>query len=103
MSITPLQRLLPPAYEDGFTLPRKSESGNDLPSARLVSITTRSTRPALDPNFTSLLVAFGQFLDHDLDLVPVQSKYLPHTVTDLNSFIAFGNVNLRLPNLNIYI
>ena len=43
MSATPLQRLLPPDYEDGFSLPRVSVSGSQLKSSRLISRTTTTT------------------------------------------------------------
>ena len=44
------------------------------PIRRLVSITTRNNTINEDPNFTAMLVAFGQFLDHDLDHIPISSK-----------------------------
>ena len=75
-SFTPLQRVLDSDYSDGFTLPRVAKNGQDLPSARLISTTTRFNEIVEDPNFTSLLVAFGQFLDHDTDHVPISSKFL---------------------------
>ena len=73
-SFTPLQRILGNAYGDGLTLPRVNSKGQPLPSTRLVSTTARFTQVNEDPNFTALLVAFGQFLDHDLDHVPLSSK-----------------------------
>lgn len=73
-SFTPLQRILGNAYADGLTLPRVNSRGQRLPSTRLVSTTARFNTVNEDPNFTALLVAFGQFLDHDLDHVPLSSK-----------------------------
>ncbi len=74
MSFTPVQRVLDADYADGFMLPRARSNGGPLPSTRLVSITTRNTTVNEDPNFTAMLVAFGQFLDHDLDHIPISSK-----------------------------
>ena len=34
MSFTPVQRVLPPAYADGFMLPRARKNGKPLPSTR---------------------------------------------------------------------
>lgn len=73
-SLTPLQRILDNDYADGLMLPRVDARGQELPSARFVSTTTRFNQVNEDPNFTALLMAFGQFLDHDLDHVPIRGK-----------------------------
>ncbi|XP_032897244.1 peroxidasin homolog [Amblyraja radiata] len=75
-SLIAFQRLLKPVYENGFNLPRGSVlSGENirrplpLPLPRLVSTTmvgTESTTP--DGQYTHLLMQWGQFVDHDLDL-----------------------------------
>jgi len=64
---TPMQRILPNAYDDGVFVPRSL----GLPSAREVSngIAVKSTRKS--SQFSSLFMSFGQFLDHDLTHVPV--------------------------------
>jgi peroxidase len=70
---TPLKRLLPAVYENGFSTPRgwnKSllHNGHALPNARDVStriITTSSITN--DKRHTHMLMQWGQFLDHDLD------------------------------------
>jgi len=66
---TPFIRLMLPAYEDGLGLPVGWSGGK--PSARQVS---RSLLHAdiVQPseNLTHMLMQFGQFLDHDLDLAP---------------------------------
>ncbi|KAM4692008.1 LOW QUALITY PROTEIN: peroxidasin homolog [Rhinophrynus dorsalis] len=71
-SLTAFQRLLRPAYQNGFNLPRglgaTEESGNPLPLPRLVStsmIGTETITP--DAQYTHMLMQWGQFLDHDLD------------------------------------
>uniref|UniRef100_A0A4W3JKG1 Peroxidasin homolog n=1 Tax=Callorhinchus milii TaxID=7868 RepID=A0A4W3JKG1_CALMI len=73
-SLTAFERLLKPVYENGFNLPRGSNlnqeySSHPLPLPRLVStamIGTETITP--DDQYTHLLMQWGQFLDHDLDL-----------------------------------
>ncbi len=70
---TPFHRLLDPAYEDGLGLP-VGWSG-DRPSARLVSRSLLYARK-VSPNeaYTHMLMQFGQFLDHDIDLAPASAS-----------------------------
>ncbi|XP_072917938.1 peroxidasin homolog [Hemitrygon akajei] len=73
-SLTAFERLLKPVYENGFNLPRGSsvnpdESRHPLPLPRLVSTTMIGTEAiSPDDQYTHLLMQWGQFLDHDLDL-----------------------------------
>ena len=82
-SETNFGRIVPPWYEDGIDAPRgriQAEAGELFslgafvppdPSARLISKTIifrNDTRE--EDNFTHLLMQWGQFLDHDLDLSP---------------------------------
>ena len=71
--MTPLQRILPNAYADKIISPRISNNGRTLPSARLVSNTV-TTKDAESPSRvnTALLMAVGQFIDHDITLVPMR-------------------------------
>lgn len=72
MAQTPLKRLLLNRYEDGLSLPRsKSVSGGLLPNPRVVSNVCIGQYNDEDINYTTMLVAFGQFLDHDVTHVPV--------------------------------
>ncbi|XP_038605963.1 peroxidasin homolog [Tachyglossus aculeatus] len=73
-SLTAFQRLLKPAYQNGFNLPRGfSAAAEDsaelpLPLPRLVSTTMMGTETVTaDGRFTHMLMQWGQFLDHDLD------------------------------------
>ncbi|XP_063819206.1 peroxidasin homolog [Pseudophryne corroboree] len=71
-SVTAFQRLIRPAYQNGFNLPRgfgASESGVlPLPLPRLVSTTMIGTETiTADSQYTHMLMQWGQFLDHDLD------------------------------------
>ena len=75
-SFTPLQRILPNDYADGMMLPRVNSKKKELPSSRFVSTKTHFTNINPNPDFNSLMVTFGQFLDHDIDHVPVRSKTL---------------------------
>ena len=72
MSGSPLQRVLPNAYEDKISFPRTiAKSGGSLPSARFVSTTITNNSSKEHPSITALFVAFAQYLDHDLDHVPI--------------------------------
>ena len=65
----PFVRLLTPAYEDGVGLPVGWSGGK--PSARLISRDLISANEVTgDEHFTLMLMQFGQFLDHDMDLAP---------------------------------
>ncbi|XP_061762621.1 eosinophil peroxidase-like isoform X8 [Nerophis ophidion] len=73
----PFARILPAEYQDGLTLPRGFESeklnGFVLPNVREVSnrvLTTPIANVVNDEEFTHLLTAFGQWMDHDLTLTP---------------------------------
>jgi len=66
-SNTALQRLLPPEYEDGIEIPRKS----GLPSARAVSTATVSSQSKENKKYTLMLMQWGQFVDHDITHTPV--------------------------------
>jgi peroxidase len=74
-ALTPVQRILPNAYADQLILPRRASNRGPLPSARLVSNTV-TTKDAESPSRvnTALLMAVGQFIDHDLTHVPMRSK-----------------------------
>ncbi|XP_069099312.1 peroxidasin homolog [Pleurodeles waltl] len=72
-SLTAFQRLLRPAYQNGFNLPRgfalTEESGElPLPLPRLISTTMVGTETITpDDHYTHMLMQWGQFLDHDMD------------------------------------
>eukprot|EP00095_Tigriopus_kingsejongensis_P008509 snap_masked-scaffold181_size278858-processed-gene-1.12 protein:Tk08509 transcript:snap_masked-scaffold181_size278858-processed-gene-1.12-mRNA-1 annotation:"hypothetical protein DAPPUDRAFT_301956" len=61
-------RLLPPNFADGISAPRVSVTGNALPSARLVSTSAHVDETRHDRAVTMLLVAWGQYIDHDITL-----------------------------------
>lgn len=65
-SKTPMERLLPPAYEDGVWSPRSTASdGSKLNSPRTIS---RNLFPDIDrphPILNLMVMQFGQFLSHD--------------------------------------
>ncbi|NXU05392.1 PXDN protein, partial [Buphagus erythrorhynchus] len=73
-SLTAFERLLKSVYENGFNLPRGIEprrlsNGYALPMPRLVSTTLIGTETVTpDDQYTHMLMQWGQFLDHDLDL-----------------------------------
>ena len=78
---TAFKRLVPPIYEDGINslrgtlqaqnkLKRISPFLPPVPSARLISETVILNISQDELPFTHLLMQWGQFLDHDLDLGP---------------------------------
>ena len=67
-----LIRLVPAEYENGINSP----TGADRPSARLISNTFSASPEDGIPNdrdFTAFVYAWGQFLDHDIDLTDTAS------------------------------
>uniref|UniRef100_A0A452QS78 Lactoperoxidase n=1 Tax=Ursus americanus TaxID=9643 RepID=A0A452QS78_URSAM len=72
-SLTAFERILKPAYENGFNLPRgvglhALSGGYSLPPPRLVSTEMAATATVTpDHQYTHMLMQWGQFLDHDLD------------------------------------
>ena len=79
---TPFTRILPPLYEDGISSLRgalQSQSTSILgvgpfvppnPSARLISTSVVQNISQDEVPFTHILMQWGQFLDHDLDIGP---------------------------------
>ena len=78
---TPLRRLIPSRYDDGIgrlqgtlqirrapIVPGPYSPPN--PSPRVVSLGVINDKPFNDSDFTHILMQWGQFLDHDLDLIP---------------------------------
>jgi len=72
---TVFNRLELPDYSDGVLALRRDTFGNDLPSPRLVSTEwTKISENLPDNRFTTMLMAMGQFIDHDLAHSPVFVK-----------------------------
>lgn len=67
-TMTPFQRLIGPLYADGINLPRISVTGNDLPLSRVVSRTIHPDEGFHDHAGTVMVIAWGQFMDHDFTL-----------------------------------
>src|SRR5207302_3763058 len=66
---TDLLRLAPAAYADGVSTP----AGADRPSARVISNTVadQGNQDIInDRQLSAMIYAWGQFLDHDIDLTP---------------------------------
>jgi len=61
-------RFLAPDYADGISAPRASVTKKPLPSARLISSYVHTDDGFHDHAVTILLVAWGQFIDHDITL-----------------------------------
>jgi peroxidase len=61
-------RFLAPDFADGISAPRASVTGYALPSARIVSTNCHVGEEKHDHAVTMLLVAWGQYIDHDITL-----------------------------------
>ena len=61
-------RFLPPDYADGISAPRVSSGGFPLPNPRAVSSLLHQDHGFHDHAVTVMLVAWGQFMDHDITL-----------------------------------
>ncbi|XP_035783769.1 peroxidase-like [Anopheles albimanus] len=73
------RRLLPAVYDDGIYTFRRSVTGQELPSARLVS-SKFHTRASGDHGYdlgrhTAALVQWSQFIEHDLAKTTVQTMH----------------------------
>lgn len=62
------QRFLSPDYADGIETPRLSLTGKTLPTPRLTSSNCHHDEGWHDHAITIMLVAWGQFIDHDITL-----------------------------------
>ncbi|KAF7992722.1 hypothetical protein HCN44_005066 [Aphidius gifuensis] len=67
-ALSPFTRLLPPAFADGINSPRISVTGDDLPLSRVVSRTIHPDDGLHDHAGTVMVIAWGQFMDHDYTL-----------------------------------
>ncbi|XP_075148050.1 peroxidase [Haematobia irritans] len=79
MANTRYARLLPPRYGDGVSSPTESVTGQELPSARLVSTMVFGEMDAPDPQFTLMNMQWGQMVTHDMSMQAggTQSKKHP--------------------------
>ena len=75
---TPLSRILPADYQDGFSLPRGGLASSSLPSPRQVSLTVhqnvKKTKVKDQKRISQMVMQFGQFLDHDISITPEQDR-----------------------------
>uniref|UniRef100_A0A2M3ZDU9 Putative chorion peroxidase n=1 Tax=Anopheles braziliensis TaxID=58242 RepID=A0A2M3ZDU9_9DIPT len=72
------RRLLPAVYDDGIYSFRRSVTGQELPSARVVSSKFHSRTGADDNDpgrHTAALVQWSQFIEHDLAKTTVQTMH----------------------------
>ena len=60
------RRLLPPDYADGIEVPRVAHDSSELPNPRLLSTNLLPFIPLADNKLTSLTMAWGQFIVHDV-------------------------------------
>ncbi|KAK8751911.1 hypothetical protein OTU49_010990 [Cherax quadricarinatus] len=70
-SNTPNQRILPPTYDDGVFEPRsRAVDGAPLPNARRISSNVLLDVNQPDESYTSSLMVWAQFIDHEFAHVP---------------------------------
>uniref|UniRef100_A0A182QCF9 Heme peroxidase 1 n=1 Tax=Anopheles farauti TaxID=69004 RepID=A0A182QCF9_9DIPT len=74
---TPYGRLLTADYGDGVSSPRRSKTGTELPSARMLTLTLFNDQNILDPRTTLLNMQFGQLVAHDMGLRAGDSDAVP--------------------------
>ncbi|XP_011642719.1 uncharacterized protein LOC105430734 isoform X1 [Pogonomyrmex barbatus] len=67
-TLSPFTRLMSPQFADGLTAPRISVTGHDLPLSRVVSRTMHPDEGYHDHAGTVMVIAWGQFMDHDYTL-----------------------------------
>ena len=71
-------RLLPPAYADGVSDPRIGHDGLPLPGARSITSVVHVEEGFSDHAATTLVVSWGQFMDHDFTLTGTQLSKLQY-------------------------
>lgn len=83
---TPYSRYLPPDYADGLTLPRASQTGDQLPSARLITSIVHRDADEPSNDYSALFASWGQLLNHDVTRHAVgEGKY--KLTTFMNGFM----------------
>ena len=65
-----MKRIIPPAYQDGRSVPRGGRHPSSLPNPRWISQKNHPDSDIPDPRYTHMVMQFGQFLDHDITLTP---------------------------------
>ncbi|XP_060521832.1 myeloperoxidase-like [Cylas formicarius] len=65
-AMVPLQRFLPPAYQDGIQSIKRSILGHQLPSPREISTKIHRDKNVELESVTLMFMQWGQFIDHDL-------------------------------------
>ena len=75
-SNTVFARMLPAGDDDGISGPRvRSLTGEELPSPRTISTTIHNDISHPHNRYTLMVMQFGQFLDHDITLTPVNKGF----------------------------
>lgn len=82
-----------PRFADGISAPRIAHSGNSLPLARVVSQTMHPDEGYHDHAGTVMVIAWGQFMDHDYTLTatPLGLYFICVTITLTIQFVLYKN------------
>lgn len=83
-------RLIGPLFSDGINAPRISHTGHDLPLSRVVSRTMHPDDGFHDHAGTVMVIAWGQFMDHDYTLTgtPLGKFYYILKIVNTISFFS---------------
>ncbi|CAG0898209.1 unnamed protein product, partial [Cyprideis torosa] len=71
-TMTAMRRLLPSAYHDHREEPRGGDPTSSLPSAREISLLLHPDLNVPHTEITLMFMQFGQFMDHDISLMPIE-------------------------------
>ncbi|EZA46454.1 Peroxidasin-like protein, partial [Ooceraea biroi] len=74
-TLSPFTRLISPRFADSLTAPRISVTGHNLPLSRVVSRTMHPDEGYHDHAGTVMVIAWGQFIDHDYTLTATPLVY----------------------------
>lgn len=82
-------RLMSPRFADGLTAPRISVTGRDLPLSRVVSRTMHPDDGFHDHAGTVMVIAWGQFMDHDYTLTgtPLGTLFIVFSIQHLRQVL----------------
>ncbi|CAG0896777.1 unnamed protein product [Cyprideis torosa] len=92
-TMTAMRRVLPSAYRDHHEEPRGGHPSSSLPSAREISLLVHPDQNVQHPQITLMFMQFGQFMDHDISLMPIEEDgNRREQFNEITAFIDASNV-----------